>query len=242
MKYYLGTSGWSYSDWEQKFYPSNFERSKWLNYYSVQFNTVEVNSTFYRFPFKNIVRGWYNKTPKDFKFVLKANRLITHIHKLKNIEKYLKSFYALADLLKEKLAVILFQLPPSLKFDEKRLKDFLNTLNTKYKHAMEFRNSTWFNEECYKILKNYKVAYCIVSAPNLPVEPKVTAKFSYIRFHGVDNWYAYNYSNKELRDWAKIIRNLKCREVYAYFNNDYNAYAVRNCLHFKKLLERNSEC
>ena len=241
MKYYLGTSGFSYDSWIGEFYPENLERRKWLNFYSKYFNTTEINMTFYRFPFPNLLKGWYRKTPKDFKFTLKANRQITHIKKLKNISSILKRFYSIADELKEKLGCILFQVPPFLKKDKhfRLVKKFLQLLNSKYssyKNVLEFRHKSWYCDEVLNMLKDYNTIFCVVSAPRLPDICIKTSKIAYVRFHGVTSWYDYDYSKNELKFWATKIKKLKAKEIYVYFNNDYNAYAVKNCKYIKKLL------
>lgn len=244
---YLGTSGWSYDHWIDLFYPNGLERREWLRFYARHFNTVEINMTFYRFPFPNMMKGWYNKTPTDFLFTLKANRLITHVKKFKNVATLTKRFFSLTTLIKEKLGCILWQLPPSLHFDERNmllLDSFLSNLN-KYnksdsKNVIEFRHKSWWNKEAYKMLKKHKASFCIVSAPRLPDDFIVTSNVIYVRFHGVSKWYAHDYSKRELNEWAKKIRKTmkrkKIRHVYCYFNNDFNAYAVKNCLELKKIL------
>lgn len=233
---WLGCSGWYYGHWERLFYPEGLARNKWLEFYAKKFNTVEVNATFYHFPYPNMVKAWYDRTPKGFKFTLKANRMITHVKKLKDVKKLVDSFYRISDLLKEKLGCILWQFPPSLKLNLERLENFCNDLNTKYNNVIEFRHKSWYCEDVYKLLKKKKIGYCIVSAPRLPEDIQVTSKVAYMRFHGKSRWYAHNYSKKELQEWVKRIKKLKARNVYVYFNNDYNAYAVKNCLELKRLL------
>jgi len=237
MNYYFGCSGWSYSHWLGKFYPNDLDRRDWLVFYSKYFNSVEVNATFYRFPFPNVVKGWYNKTPGEFNFTLKANRQITHVKKLRNIDDLLQSFYKNADLLKEKLGCILFQFHPSLKRDVKLLEDFVYKLDRNKRNAIEFRNISWYDKDVYKILKENNVGFCIVSAPGLPDEVVSTADFGYIRFHGKDRWYNYNYSKQELNDWAEKIKKLDVEDVFVYFNNDFNAYAVGNCKELSGMLK-----
>lgn len=234
---YFGCSGWSYNHWVDTFYPNDLERREWLVFYSRYFNSVEVNSTFYRFPFKNVVKDWYNKTPSDFTFTLKANRLITHVNKLKDVDSLLDSFYSITGLLEEKLGCILFQIHPSLKKDVKLLEKFINKLDKSKRNVIEFRHVSWYDKDVYKVLEDNSVGYCIVSAPKLPVEVVSTADFGYIRFHGKDSWYDYKYSKKELNEWAEIIKNLDIKDVYVYFNNDYNAYAIENCRQLKDMLE-----
>ncbi len=235
----LGTSGWYYNHWIGKFYPDNLDKREWLSFYSKKFNTVEINSTFYRFPFDNMFKGWYNKTPENFVFALKANRLITHIRKLKNVERLLDSFYKQAELLKEKHGPILFQFPPSMKKDTKLLSDFLKKLPKKFRNVIEFRHESWHCEEVYTILEKHKTGYCIVSGLNQPCNIVATANFAYIRWHGPSSAYSSEYSTREMKQWAKKIKELKkeCDIIYGYFNNDSNAYAIKNCRQLKKELK-----
>lgn len=233
---YLGCSGWSYNHWINEFYPKDLERTKWLPYYAKSFNTVEINMSFYRFPWPNMVKGWYNKTPKDFKLTFKANRQITHIKKLKNVKTPINKFYKLADLAKEKLGCILFQLHPRIAYNKKLLTKFVKQLNPKYNNVIEFRNQTWFNNECYDILKKNNITYCIVSSPKYPEHFKTTSKIAYLRLHGREGWYKYNYTKKELKEIASKLKKLKYQDLYVYFNNDFNANAIRNCLSLKRVL------
>jgi uncharacterized protein YecE (DUF72 family) len=220
-----------------KFYPAGLKSGEWLAYYAKHFNTVEVNMSFYRFPFKNMLKGWYNRTPKNFRFTLKANRLITHVKRLKGTEKLLASFYALADLLEEKLACILFQMPPSLRKDKdmKTLESFLKSLSPDHNNVIEFRHGSWFCREVYDLLSAHHAIFCILSAPNLPSDPVATGKVAYARFHGATSWYNYDYSEQELKEWAQQIKKLKLN-TFAYFNNDVNAYAPSNALKLCEML------
>lgn len=236
-KFYIGCSGWSYGTWAGKFYPTGLKQGEWLTYYARHFNTVEVNMSFYRFPFKNMLKGWYDKTPKGFLFTLKANRMITHVKKLKGTEKVLGSFYSLADLLKDKLACILFQLPPSFTKEKhfEILESFLKTLSPDHNNVIEFRHKSWFCKDAYDLLSSQNAILCILSAPKLPLGAVVTGKLSYVRFHGVDSWYDYHYSRQELRNWAKQIKRLQV-DSFAYFNNDVNAYAPKNASELDRML------
>ncbi len=242
-KYYIGTSGWSYAHWIKRFYPANIKQSNWLNFYSKHFNSVEINMSFYRFPLPSMLSSWYKKTPKDFTFTLKANRLITHNKKLKNAGSLVKSFYSVASLLKEKLCCILFQLPPNLNKDAERLDKFIKTLPKKYDIVFEFRNESWFSPEIYDILKKNNAGLCIVSGLGLPKVLKATSDFSYFRFHGSERAYSSSYTEMQLKHWAKRIKHIqknkatKIKRIYAYFNNDDNAYAVKNALLLKELLK-----
>lgn len=234
--YYLGCSGWFYWHWKGKFYPESIPQYRWFQHYLKFFNTVELNSPFYHWPKLTTAKSWYRQAPKDFVYTLKVNRLITHMKKFKGTSRLVKEFYKLGDTLKEKMGCFLFQLPPSLKFNERKLNEIINQLDPEKKNVIEFRNITWFNKEVYEKLKRNGIIFCIVSAPKLPEDFVKTTDDIYIRFHGRGWWYASNYSEEELKVWAEKIKKSKAKDTWIYFNNDANAYAVKNCLYLKKLL------
>lgn len=234
---YLGCSGWYYDHWIGLFYPPDKDKSEWLGYYTKFFNTVEVNASFYRLPFPNMLKSWYRKTPQDFIFTLKANKNITHTKPPGKNKGLIKRFCQLSDVLKEKLGCILFQFPPSLKKDLKLLETFLKLLDKEKKNVIEFRHKSWYSKDVYEILMDYNVAYCIVSAPGLPTHIEVTRDFSYIRWHGKKHWYSDNYSEGELKEWANVIKKLREKgPVFGYFNNDFGGFAPNNCITLNKLL------
>ena len=236
MSYHLGTSGWSYPGWKGKFYPLELPSKDWLSFYAEHFSTVEINMTFYRFPKPETLKGWLERTPPRFTFTLKANRQITHHKKLQNVRSEVRYFYILADSLAERLGCILFQLPPSITFDLDLLKGFLDTLAPQYRNVIEFRHESWYDEKVYDILRAAGVSFCTVSSAQVPRTAVVTSSVAYFRFHGLTGGYRYNYSNEELGEWGEIIRASKAAETYVYFNNDYQAFAVRNCLKLGELL------
>ncbi len=238
-KYFLGCSGFSYSHWCGAFYPTELPSQKMLDFYSRHFNTVEINSTFYNFPKPQTVARWRESTPNSFIFSLKANKQITHMKKLCNCSVLLEKFFGTASELKGKTGCILFQLPPQMKKNISLLHNFAKSLPQDFKNVIEFRHASWFDAETFSLLRDLNIGYCIVSAPQLPCIIDATADFAYIRFHGITNWYSYNYSEQDLQYWAAEIKKLgkKCKQVFAYFNNDYNAFAVQNCLRLKELLE-----
>jgi uncharacterized protein YecE (DUF72 family) len=234
---YLGCSGWFYWHWKGKFYPTDLPQSKWFQYYAKHFNTVELNSPFYHFPKPSTAKNWYRQAPKGFVYTLKVNKAITHVKKFHDAEKLIKEFYKLGDELKEKMGCFLFQLPPSLKYSEKKLEEIIEQLDLEKKNVIEFRDKSWFRKEVYKELEKANIIFCIVSSPILPEEFVKTSKDIYIRFHGKTAWYRYNYSLSELEEWAERIKKAKPDNLWAYFNNDANAFAVENCLQLKKMLE-----
>jgi uncharacterized protein YecE (DUF72 family) len=235
---YVGTSGWNYPHWKEVFYPQGLPQAKWLQHYVKFFNCVELNVTFYRLVKKETFQNWRKRTPDDFYFVAKGSRFITHIKKIKDIKQPLDLFIDNASGLKDKLASVLWQLPPSFKKDIKRLESFFKLLKkTDIRHSFEFRNDTWFDKEVYQLFKEYNFCLCIAHSPRFPCHKVVTADFLYLRFHGGKSLYSSNYSDKELKDWARFAREFKRnKDIFTFFNNDARGYAVKNALRFRELL------
>ena len=236
---YAGTSGWSYLHWKEVFYPEGLPQSKWLQHYVKFFNSVELNVTFYRLVKKKTFQNWRKGTPGNFYFVAKGSRFITHIKRLKDAKEPVDLFVDNARGLEKKLAVVLWQLPPSFKKDIRRLETFFKLLiKTKLRHSVELRNETWFDGEVYRLFEKYKICLCIAHSPRFPCEKVVTADFLYLRFHGGRQLYGSNYSDKELKEWAGFAREYKKKkDIFAFFNNDAHGFAVKNALRFRELLE-----
>ncbi len=234
----IGTSGWHYADWEGRFYPEKLPRSKWLEHYAKDFDTVEINNTFYQQPKEQTYQNWHKQAPKDFLYTVKANRYITHIKRMREPKEPLERFFKGVLLLKEHLGPILYQLPPGLHKDPGRLESFLKVLPTKLTAVFEFRHKSWFSEETYKLLKEFNAGFCIHDMPGMKVPRVITSDVIYVRFHGPTGRYQGNYSKPALREWAKWIgENTKGKKaVFCYFNNDYNAYAVYNAKTLKEQL------
>ena len=239
----LGTSGWSYRDWIGPFYKKK-EKSM-LSAYSKVFKTVEINSTFYRYPSKGMAMGWLKYSPTDFIFVAKLPKLITHEKKLslvEGVEDDLKRFCELMEPLhlNGKLGCMLIQLPPRFGFNLDLMEDFFKVLPTNIKFAVEFRDLSWMRDETWRLLKKYEVAYTIVDEPLLPPEVHVTSKIAYFRWHGRGTrpWYNYRYSINELKPWVPNVKEVasKVETVYGYLNNHYHGYAVENCLQVLEML------
>lgn len=236
LKFFVGTSGWQYGHWKGIFYPPDLKYSEWLQFYSKNFMTVEINVTFYRDVRVSTFQQWYSKVNEDFIFSLKMSRGITHFKKLKIDKATIDRFIERVSLIKEKLGVILIQLPPSLKFDESLINEFFQLLDKKYSYAIEVRNKTFIDDNFFIILQKENIAFCIAdSAGRYPYYEAITADFIYIRFHGSQRLYASEYTEEELLEWAKKIKNWN-RLSYIYFDNDYMGYAVKNALRLKKLL------
>ncbi|HID08465.1 MAG TPA: DUF72 domain-containing protein [Armatimonadetes bacterium] len=236
----IGTSGWVYQHWREVFYPADLRQTDWLSFYAEHFCTVEINNSFYRLPTRATFQRWHKQTPPKFVFAIKGNRFITHMRKLRNVEEPLQRFWDAVEGLGSKARVILWQLPPMLKADAIRLRDFVEQLPRSYHHVFEFRHHSWWMDKAtLRVLEDCGCAFCIPSAPHLPKAVIVTTNFSYIRMHGWDELYAGCYPLDELKWWAREIRKLLRRgmNVYVYFNNDAHGYAVRNAMELMKLLK-----
>jgi uncharacterized protein YecE (DUF72 family) len=226
---YVGTSGWNYDHWDGRFYPEDIPKKRWFEFYSQEFSTVEVNYSYYRWPKEKTIRNWHDRAPTGFKFTMKAPRLITHVKRLKEVESYVKDFYALTSLLKEKSGCHLFQLPPSFQRTEEnlhRLKTFLDSLDKRRDNAVEFRHTSWWDQDIYDLMTEQKVSFCTVSGLDMPDDTVVTDTTAYFRFHG--KRYSTRYSEDDMKEYAKRIAELEADKVYCYFNNDANAYAIAN--------------
>ncbi len=227
---YIGTSGWHYPEWVNRFYPNNLPKKSWLEYYATQFNIVEINATFYRNFEEKIYLNWYNQTPAHFKYIIKASKIITHQRYLLNVTEQMQECESLAHLLKEKLAVILLQLPRNLPYDLKRLEEILRICKHPEKIAIEFRHPKWLNSEVQQLLSNYKVTFCDADSPGQSLNYWITGKNIYLRLHGHKKWYISDYSAVELKRIIQQI-NLKSLEIdnlYILFNNTQQFAALAN--------------
>jgi len=228
-KLWVGTSGWNYGDWKGKFYPEGLSAREWLNFYAQRFSTVEVNYSFYHLPRPSTYENWAKAVPDDFIFGLKASRVVTHIKRLRGVKEELSKFLENSKVLGSKLGPLLFQFPPSFRANPTLLKEFLKLKTTNQRWAFEFRHSSWFVKEIYKILETQNVALVMADSPRHPLVKEITADFTYLRFHGAEEMFSSKYSKSELTAWAKEIRKwLRQLDVYAYFNNDIRAAAVEN--------------
>jgi len=241
-KILVGTSGFVYDHWRGRFYPEKLAKAKWLEFYTTYFTTVELNNSFYRLPSEAAFANWHDSSPADFTFALKVSRFITHIKRLKNTEEAVETFTTRARILGEKLGPLLYQLPPNMHRNDEVLVSFLSTLPQGMKHVFEFRHQSWLEEEVFEILGKYNAGLCIFDMPSLTCPLVVTADFAYIRFHGATGLYFSCYSDEELANWAKKLANLAAnlKEVYIYFNNDAEAFAIRNAITIRGYLQNTS--
>ena len=238
---YIGTSGYSYKHWKNVLYPSGLATSRWLEFYSRTFNSVELNVTFYRLPKRQTFETWKEQTPPHFRFVIKGSRYITHLRRLLQSAEALDNFFTNAAGLGKKLICVLWQLPPSMKMNIQRLDDFLHVLKEKYgwcRHSFEFRNPSWFTPQTYECLTRYDASLCIADSPRASTPVHTSATFLYLRFHGGRVLYGSEYSRQELAAWAtNAARWMRGKTVlFAFFNNDAQGFAVKNAQMFKELI------
>ncbi len=233
----IGCSGWDYKEWIGPFYPG--VKSDKLRYYSTIFNTVEVNSSFYRMPKADYVKEWCARTPPDFMFTVKMPKTVTHDKWLdleQGVEKDVKEFIDVLDPMIDegKLGCVLIQLRPKFGYQPRKLAAFLDILPRTVEYAVEFRNRTWIKEETFELLKDHEVAYTIVDEPLLPPVNAVTSQIAYVRWHGKGEglWYDYMYSDEEIRPWTENVERLLSgkRRVFGFFNNHFHANAPENAL------------
>lgn len=239
---HIGTSGWSYKHWKELFYPKDIKANQFLEYYANYFCCVELNASFYRLPKIDVVKDWLARTPKHFSFCPKMSRWITHVKKLHEVEDSLKLFFSIFSPLKAKLSPILVQLPPNLGFHIERVQEFFALLKNNYQgyqFAVEARHPSWFEDEAIALMTRHNIARVIAeSGKRFPYSQTLTANFIYMRFHGLKDLYATNFSNSYLQKTAKKIHTwLKSNKVvWAFFNNDAQAYAINNATTLIKYL------
>ena len=239
-RFWIGTSGWNYRHWRGRFYPKDVAQRRWLAFYAERFQTVEINYSFYREPAEKTWDAWREQAPAGFRFAVKAHRYLTHRKRLADPEDSLDRVMKGARRLRGNLGPVLYQLPPYFKRTPEhvdRLARFLAMLPGDVQHAVEFRDPSWFVDETLALLRRHGVAFCAFDRPGWEGPVVSTARFAYMRFHGSSHGDG-NYSERELQHWADKLGQLarETAEVYAYFNNDWNAYAIDNALTLGRML------
>jgi uncharacterized protein YecE (DUF72 family) len=237
----IGCSGWQYRDWRGVLYPEGMGQPRWLRRYAEVFDTVEVNSTFYRLASRDAVARWAEQTPPGFVFALKASRYLIHMKKLRDIEQGIGRFYERIEPLvgTPKLGPVLWQLPEWFKRDDDTLAAALDLLPPG-RHCFEFRHPSWFCEEVYELLRWHEVALAVGDHPKRPFQSlELTTDWTFVRFHYGHRGRRGNYSDTELRAWAdRLAAVAREASVWAYFNNDWEGFAVRNGIALRGMLER----
>ena len=235
---HVGCSGWNYAAWRELFYPKGLPANRWLEHYAEHFETVEVNSTFYRLAKPEAVARWVKQVPEGFVFSVKASRYLTHIKRLANVADGIARFYAGIEPLVEsgKLGPVLWQLPGNFKRDDDRLANVLRELPAG-RHCFEFRDASWFTPDVYELLGAHGVALVIGDRPEVASfqTHEMTADWTFVRFHHGHRGRRGNYSVSELEEWKRrVARWRREREVFLYFNNDWEGFAIQNALWMAK--------
>jgi uncharacterized protein YecE (DUF72 family) len=235
----IGCSGWEYKHWRGDFYPLSIARTAWFAHYAGIFDTVEINNTFYRLPEQSTFRAWAGRAPAGFVYAVKASRFLTHMKKLKEPEEPLDRLFDRMKPLRDHLGPILYQLPPGWKLDRDRLEHFLQALPERFRHAVEFRDPSWYADDVMRMLERYGVALCLHDMRGSETVRQRVGPFVYVRFHGSSERYGGSYSDTRLREWARwlVAEQHAGADVYAYFNNDVGGHAPRNALTLRNLME-----
>lgn len=237
MDIHVGCSGWFYSHWRGIFYPAQEPTTdRWFAYYANVFDTVELNAPFYRWPKPATIRRWKRDAPPRFIYSVKVNQLITHQHRMVRTKQLVKSYYEIAAVLGDKMGCFLFQFPPSYKYTSARLKSIVTQLDPAHRNVIEFRHKSWWRASVYRALTDARLIFCAVSAPRLPEDFPPKQKILYLRLSGKTRWYRHDYSGEELNTWADRIMNSDADEVWIYFNNDREGFAIKNALKLRRLL------
>jgi uncharacterized protein YecE (DUF72 family) len=238
----VGCSGWNYAHWRNGvFYPPRCAARNWLRFYAREFDTVEVNNTFYRLPRRESVARWVEETPEGFTFAVKISRYVTHVKRLLDVREHLPRLYERIEplLRSPKLGPFLWQLPPTFRVDLDRLARTLEHLHDGHRHAFEFRHPSWFGDELYTLLREHGVALVIGDRPevNRFQARELTADFTFVRFHRGTRGRNGNYSHRELDEWAELLGRWSTTvDVHAYFNNDWEGYAIENARYLRARL------
>jgi uncharacterized protein YecE (DUF72 family) len=214
-------------------------QARWFEHYAQTFDTVEINNSFYRLPERETFASWARRAPRGFECAVKASRYLTHMKKLKDPEAPLTRLFDRARALGAHLGPVLYQLPPGWKVDRDRFGHFLSVLPPDARHAVEFRDPSWYDAEILTLMERHGVALCLHDMPGSATERTRVGPFVYVRFHGATSTYAGGYPEERLRGWAEWLngqRDLGC-DVYAYFNNDIGGHAPRDAVTLRRVLD-----
>ena len=236
--WWIGCSGFHYKEWKEVFYPKKIPQTKWFQFYCEHFNTIELNTTFYRFPRTDALQSWYNKSPVNFKFSVKGPRLITHYKLFNDCERLLGDFYAsVYEGLQEKLGCVLFQLPASVKYSDDMLAKIVANLDPSFDNVVELRDVSWWNKKVFDTLKKNKISFCGISHPKLPEDVVKNNSILYYRFHGAPVLYKSEYKEDFIKEITQEIKHSgRFKDAYIYFNNTWGTGALANARQMQDLI------
>ena len=232
----IGTSGWMYPHWRGRFYPPKLRAADQLAFYAAEFDTVELNNSFYRQPTPEQFEAWGRAVADGFLFAVKGSRYVTHLKRMAVEQESIDRVDDSARGLGDRLGPILFQFQANFHADLPRLEAFLPRLAPDVRYVLEFRHDSWFIPAVFDLLHRHHVALCIADSPNMPQSLELTADFVYVRFH--HGPYGVGYATQTLEGWAERINGWRRKglEIFAYFNNDADAWAIRNARTLRSLL------
>lgn len=237
IRWHIGCSGFYYPAWRGQFYPAGLSQKKWFEFYAQHFSTLEINNTFYRFPEKKLFDNWYQKAPPGFVFSVKVPQVITHRQRFRQTESLLNEFYSVAyDGLKEKLGPLLFQLPPSMVYDESLLHGIIKQTNPLFRNVVEFRHNSWWRKDVLAALAQAQVIFCGVSYPGLINSAVADLPTTYYRFHGVPKLYYSAYPENTMEQVAQQLTAAEANEAFVYFNNTAAGAAIENAKYLQCLV------
>lgn len=225
--WHIGCSGFSYKEWKDRFYPKGTPPSRWFEYYCTQFNALELNVTFYRFPQVAVLQGWHRRSPEGFVFAAKAPRVITHLKKMKNAHAEVADFYkTLRFGLQEKLGAVLFQMPPSFVFTDENLANIVSHLHPDCTNVVEFRHESWWRSDVWETLMENNIVVSGTSYPGLPDTFPENQPVGYCRLHGVPHLYHSPYSEVYLQKIGRWLSG--AQRAFVFFDNTASGAAIGN--------------
>ena len=233
----MGTSGWVYRDWRGLVYPEDVPQGRWLAFLSRRFPTIEINATFYRLPSRATFESWAAQVPPGFRFAVKMSRYLTHVKRLRAPAEPVDRFWDRATGLGDALGPVLFQLPPTLRRDDRLLRGVLTRLPSSMRAAFEFRHPSWDDDAVRRLLDDAGAAWVLAHRPGAAYEPHVTGGWSYLRLHRATEQ-GWEYGPRRLRAWADRLAALPADPVYAYFNTDPGGAAARDAERLVRLQAR----
>lgn len=234
---YPGCSSYYNRQWQGIFYPEGMPTGEWFAYYCTQFNTYELNASFYKFPTTRSLQTWYRKSPPGFRYSIKAPKIITHTKKFVGCTVELAAFYAASEAgLKDKLACVLFQLPPSYQYSPERLELISASMDTHFTNAVEFRHASWWIDEVFHAFRQRGLIFCSVNYPKLPTGIIACTPTTYMRLHGNPHVFYSEYSDADLRNMMHQLDSLTLNEAFVYFNNTASPAGILNALAVRRML------
>jgi uncharacterized protein YecE (DUF72 family) len=232
MKFYIGTSGYSYKAWQGKFYPAKISAKDMLHFYAQRLPAVEINNTFYHMPTESVLTSWAAQVPENFVFTLKAPRVITHLKRLKNVDDEAGYLFRTLAILDQKLGPVLFQFPKSFRANRPLLEDFLALIPEGIPSAFEFRHASWLEPDILELLRARNLSLCLADTDENPTREIIsTTSWGYLRLR------RSNYPEADLSQWLARIKAQQWDKVFAFFKHEEEALGPEMALRFRDFAE-----